>query len=174
MPSFINEFAANPQVLPALIIFLLLALPVFGYFYNKLMDKLNGQKHEHLSLYVVIGVAVTILAGGLISWLAALMYLVLFFLSGLPMVIGEFKRTEQNRSTAKAKVLRRKRLPYAANGCIEDAHDAAKETQRLLGVAMKYNGKNVESAIPLAEASHQINLALSKIVELKLIQKVDD
>jgi predicted membrane channel-forming protein YqfA (hemolysin III family) len=173
MGVFVNEFAANPQVLPALVVFLLLSLPTFGYFYNKLMDRLNG-RGEHMSLYVAIGCFVVLVFGSLISWRAALLYLFLFVLSGLPMIAGEFKRTEDRKTTSKTRSLRRKRLPYAANGCIEDAHDAAKEAQRLLGLAFKNNGKNPESSLPMAEASHHMNVVISKLVELKVIQNVDE
>jgi len=170
MGDFLNQFAANVQVLPALIIFMILVLPIFGYFYNKLMDQLTGRS-EHTSLYVAIGVGVTILAGALFSWKSAIMYFALFVCSGLPMIIGEFRRTEAKK--VKAKTVRRKRLPYAANGCIEDAHDALTEAQRLLGLAMRNNGKNVESAIPLAHASTELNRAIGKLVELRLIQNIE-
>jgi hypothetical protein len=174
MEGFMNEFAANPQVLPALIVFVTLALPTFGYFYNRLMDKLNGTK-EHLSLYVVGGVLVTLLAIGLFSWKAALIGAGCFALSGLPMITGEFKRTEEQKQTAKpSKAPRRKRLPYAANACIDDAYDAAREAHRLLGVAFKNNRQNPESSVPMAEASHQLTNAILKISELKMIQSGDE
>ncbi len=174
MDGFVNEFAANPQVLPALIVFIICALPTFGYFYNRLMDRLMNGNKERTSLYVAIGVFVTILFGGLVSWRASLMFLGLFALSGMPMIVGEFKRMDRRRETIHVKAMRRKRLPYAANGCIADAHDAAKEAQRLLTVAFKNNGKCVESSLPMSEASHQISLVISKLVELKLIQQVDE
>ena len=66
--------------------------------------------------------------------------------------------------------LRRKRLPYAVNGYIEDAYDAANAAQKLLDVAMKHNGKNVESAIPLAHASQEMSMVISNLVQVKLIQ----
>jgi hypothetical protein len=173
MEGFTNEFAANPQILPALIVFVSIALPIFGYFYNRLMDRLNGTK-EHTSLYVAIGVAVTLLAGGLFSWRAALMYAALFTLSGLPMIAGEFRRTEEKKAASKTRTLRRKRLPYAANGRIEDAYDSVKEAQRLIGLAFKNNGTEPKSAVPMAEASHQLSTALIKLMEVKAIQQVDE
>lgn len=165
MGDFLNEFAVNMSVLPALIVFAALGLPTFGYFYNRLIDKLGD--HEHISLYVAIGNFVTILVGSLFSWKAGLLFLGLFLLDGLPMIAGEYRRTHRK---SVEKTLRRKRLPYAANARIEDAYDALREAQRLVGVAMKHNGRNVEAALPLAEASSQINLALSRLVELKGIQ----
>lgn len=171
MEGFMNEFAVNPQVWPALLMFVLLALPIFGYFYNLLMDRLNGTK-EHMSLYVTGGVLVTLLAVGLFSWKAALISLGCFALSGIPMITGEFKRTEQQKTRKPAP--RRKRLPYAANACIEDAYDAAREAHRLLGVAFKNNGKSPESSLPMAEASHQLSDAIIKLLELKAIQMGDE
>ena len=168
MDKFLNEYVMNS--LPALIVFVVWLLPSFGYFYNKLMDRLTSRL-EHTSLYVAIGVAVTIAVGALFSWKAALMYLILFGLSGLPMIIGEFKRTERKIISAKAP--RRKRLPYAANGRIEDAYDYVKEGQRLIDVAMKNNGQNVESALPLAEATTVLNRALTNLMEVKMIQNVE-
>jgi hypothetical protein len=173
MEGFMNEFAVNPQVWPALVVFVLIALPVFGYFYNKLMDRLNGAR-EHMSLYVVGGVLVTLLAVGLFSWKAALISLGCFGLSGIPMIAGEFKRTDEKKQTARTRTLRRKRLPYAANGYISDAHDAAREAQRLLGVAFKNNGKCVESSLPMSQASHELSVVISKLVEVRLIQQDDE
>jgi len=167
MGDFLNEFAVN--LLPALTVFAMMGLPIFSHFYNQLMDKL-ANRSEHTSIYVAIGVAVTVVVGGLFSWKSALLYAILFGLSGMPMIIGEFRRTEVKVAE---KSLRRRRLPYAANGCIEDAHDAVKEAQRLIGVALKNNGKNVEAALSLAGASTEISLALSKLIELKSIQYVD-
>jgi hypothetical protein len=169
MDGFLNEFVGKLQALPALIVFVLLSLPTFGYFYNKLMDRILSRT-EHTSLYVVGGVAVTLAAGALFSWKSGLLYFLLFALSGLPMIVGEFRRTEQHNKTVRENKLRRKRLPYAVNGYIEDAYDAANAAQKLLDVAMKHNGKNVESAIPLAHASQEMSMVISNLVQVKLIQ----
>lgn len=166
MGDFLNEFAVN--LLPTLAVFSALSLPIFGYFYNRLMNRLHG-RNEHTSLFVAIGVSVTLLVSGLFSWRSMLLSFILFGLSGLPMIVGEFKRTEKTVHAP-----RRKRIPYAANGCIEDAHDAMKESLRLVCLAMKANGKNIESAIPLAHASTEINRAMAKIVELRLIQQIQE
>ena len=115
MGLFLNEFAAKlfwPLAVAAMFI-----LPIFGHFYNKLMDKLEG-KDEHTSLYVALGNLVTIGIASIFSWKAALLFLILFMADGTPMIFGEFKRTERR---AKKKTPRRKRIPYAANGRIDDA-----------------------------------------------------
>jgi len=169
--SFLNEFALN--LLIALVVFAGMGLPIFAIFYNRFIDN-RTDRNEHTSLYVAIGVLITLIVGGLFSWKAMILYLVLFGLSGLPMIVGEFQRTDRKHKERAARSVRRKRLPYAVNGRIEDAYDAMKEVQRLIGVAMKYNGKNVESAIPLAGATTEINLALSRLMEVKSIQLLEE
>lgn len=171
MGAFLNEFAAN--LLQTLAVFAVMFLPGFSYFYNGLMDRLS-HRGEHTSLYVAIGVSVTLLVGGLFSWKAMALYLVLFALSGVPMIVGEFKRTELRHHEETNITMRRKRLPYAANRIIADAHDAAREAQRLIGMALKSNGKNVETALQLAAVGAEVNEIISKMVELKLIQNVSE
>jgi hypothetical protein len=165
MGDFANEYAVN--LLPTLIVFTVMGLPTFGYFYNKLMDQLQWRT-EHTSLYVAIGEFAIIVFIALFSWKAALLSFAGNALAGVIMIVGEFKRTEAKKQ--QSKTLRRKRLPYAASGCIEDAHDAVKEAQRQLGLAFKANGENVKSALPMAQASHELSLALTKLMELKNIQ----
>lgn len=63
--DFLNEYAAKLQVFSPVIVAVIILLPVFGYFYNRLMDKLKGK--EHMSVYVAGGVLVTLGAGALIS-----------------------------------------------------------------------------------------------------------
>lgn len=74
--DFLNEYAAKLHVFLPLIVAVIILLPVFGYFYNRLMDKLKGK--EHMSVYVAGGVLVTLAAGAIISWKSALLFLVLF------------------------------------------------------------------------------------------------
>jgi hypothetical protein len=168
--SFFNQFAANPQVLPALIIFSILALPIFGYFYNRLMNKLDNE-HEHVSIYVALGVLVTLGVAALFSWKSALLLLSLFILDGTPMILGEFKRTEVR--VAEKRSPRRKRLPYAANGRIDDATMSIHEASRLLGMALKEKDITVR-ALQMATASHELNAAHTKLLELKMIQQIEE
>jgi len=158
--SFLNEFAAN--LILALAVFAVMGLPTFGFFYNRFIDK-RSDRNEHTSLYVAGGVMVTLLVGGLFSWKAMLLYAVLFFLSGFLMIAGEFERTT-----------RRKRYPYAATGRINDAYDNTKEALRLVALAMKNNGRNVETALPLAAATTEINKALILLNEVKNIQLLEE
>jgi len=165
MGDFVNEFAVN--LLPALTVFAVMGLPTFGYFYNLLMDRLHWRS-EHTSLYVAIGEFAIIVVIGLFSWKAAVLSFVGNALAGAFMIAGEFRRTEAKKLQGKS--LRRKRLPYAASGCIEDAYDAAQEAQRQLVIAFKSNGENVKCALPMAQASHELSIALTKLMELRNIQ----
>lgn len=169
MGNFLNEFLLNSDLFAAVIVFVAVALPVFGHFYNQFIDGLKSRT-EHTSLYVVGGVFVTIVAGALFSWKSALMFLVLFGLSGLPMIVGEFKRTDHRVRLARVTKNKRKRLPYVANALIEEAFDDVKEAQRLIDVAFKNNGMNVPSALAMADASQKLSKAVSSLVELKGIQ----
>ena len=168
--DFLNEFVANPTVFWALIVTVFFSLLIFGYFYNRLMDSLKGK--EHYSLYVACGVLVTIGAAALFSWKAGLLMLIPFLADGLPMIVGEFKRTHRLHEERK-KNPRRKRLPYAANGRIDDAAMAIKEAARLLGMTLKEKDPAVR-ALQLATASHELNEAQTKLLELKLIQQIEE
>lgn len=174
MGDFLNEFAVKSFSEVALTAFFM--LPIFGYFYNKWIDGLKGK--EHTSIYVVIGVLATLIMGALFSWKSALLYSVLFALSGLPMIFGDYARShradqEEKTKDVDEKKLRRKRLPYSANGMIADAYDASKEASRLLGMALR--SKNVEErALQIAEAIHEISIVSQKMVDLKLIQKGEE
>jgi hypothetical protein len=162
MDGFLNEFVPNLQ---AVIVFVVIAAPTFGYFYNRLMDNLKDE-HEHTSLYVAIGVAITLAFGALISWKASLLLLSIFTLTGLPMIVGEFLRTEKKRKS----VPRRKRLPYAANGLLDEAKMATNETHRLIGKALQASTPE-EIYKYLASASHELTTINNKIVEVKQIQE---
>jgi hypothetical protein len=162
MGAFLNEFDANLQT--GVIVFIVIAAPTFGYFYNRLMDNLKGES-EHTSLYVAIGVTITLAFGSLLSWKASLLLLSIFCLTGLPMIVGEYLRTERKRKTAP----RRKRLPYAANGMIDDAKIAATETHRLIGKALQSDTKE-EIYKSLAGASHELTTIANKLNEVKSIQ----
>src|SRR5512139_61181 len=81
MEGFVNEYVLNSQVWPALVVFVPIALLLFSYFYNRLMDHLASAR-EHLSLYVVGGVLVTLIGVGIFSWKAMLLCAACFALSG--------------------------------------------------------------------------------------------
>jgi len=169
--DFLNEFAANSSAFWALLVGAIFVLLIFGYFYNRLMDRLDDSD-EHTSLYVAIGVTVTIGVASIFSWKAGLLMLVFFAASGSPMITGEFNRTKVKKET-KEKTPRRKRLPYAANGRIDDATMSVKEASRLLGMSLKEKDGTVR-ALQLATASHELNNAHTKLLELKVIQQIEE
>jgi hypothetical protein len=155
MGAFSNEF--DVKLLIGLGVFALMAAPMFGYFYNKLMDRLDNE-HEHTSLYVAGGNLFTLLIGALISWKAALLFFVLFALDGMPMVVGEFKRTHR-----KMKSPRRKRMPYAANGLLDEAKMASEQARKLIG-------KTDVTKDDLRLIEHELSTITLKIMEVKQIQ----
>lgn len=159
MGSFLNEYVLNPQVLFPLGIAIFFLLIIFGYFYNRLMDSLKGK--EHTSLYVVGGVLVTIAAAALISWKSALLFIVLFLLDGIPMIIGEFKRTHRQEKQQ----VRRRRMPYVANALIDEAKMASQEINRLIGKAIKEEDWKI-----VAQLTIENTVILLKLTELKNIQ----
>jgi len=158
MGDFGNEYAAKLHILLPLIVGIVIVLPVFGYFYNRLMDRLRGK--EHTSLYVAGGVLITIAAGALISWKSALLFLALFTLDGVFMVAGEFRRTERKAQRSKT---RRARLPYAANAIIDDIKMSANQMHRTLG--------NVSDPQYTFKMQRDLTTVLLKIEELKDIQE---
>lgn len=161
MNGFVNEFDANLQV--GITVAIVILAPVFGYFYNRLMDLLA--ENEHTSLYVAIGVAVNLFMAALVSWKSSVLLFVLFILTGMPMIIGEFART-----TRKVKTQRRKRLPYAANGILDEAKMATTEAHKLLGKAISADNDNERMKL-LAAVGHEISTSILKITEVKQIQE---
>lgn len=160
MGIFLNEFDANLQT--GVIVFIVIAAPTFGYFYNRLMDVLR--EHEHTSIYVAIGVSVTLVFGALISWKAAILYSVLFLLDGLPMIVGEYRRTEKSKRKP-----RRKRLPYAANGILDECKIASVVAHEKLVRASTCN--SLEEICKLQrDAALELNTITSKLAEVRQIQ----
>lgn len=160
--EFSNELTPNWQV--AIAVFVLMAAPVFGYFFNRVVHNLG--EHEHTSFYVVIGVFVTIALGGLISWRATLLMFILFSLTGLPMITGEFERSAKKAKKTDQKPERgRKRLPYAANGLIDDIKMSAVEMQRHLTQFLESN-----EAKKINQVQAEVTNILLKSTELKNIQ----
>lgn len=156
MGAFGNEF--DVKLLIGIGVFVTMAAPIFGHFYNKVMDRLDHE-HEHTSLYVAGGNLFTLFIGSLISWKAAALFLFLFILDGLPMIIGEFKRTEK-----KLKTPRRKRMPYAANGLLDEMKMASEQARRCIG-------KPEVTKDDLRLIEHEIATISLKIMEVKSIQE---
>ena len=169
--DFLNEYAANSPLFWAMVVGAIFCLLIFGYFYNRLMDHLKDGD-EHTSLYVAIGVSVTLIFVSIFSWKAGLLSLGFFSASGIPMIFGEFRRTNE-RVEERKRTPRRKRLPYAAIGRIDDATMDVKEASRLLGMAIREKDTAVR-ALQLAQASHELNDAHTKLLEVKVIQQIEE
>jgi len=161
MGNFGNEYVANLQIALPLAVAIIFLLIIFGYFYNRLMDSLNGK--EHSSLYVAGGVIITVGAAALISWKSALLFTVLFILDGIFMIAGEFKRTEKKHRSSP----RRKRMPYVANGLLDEAKMAITEARNRLGKGIKNGGVTSED---LHVIEHELNTVNLKILEVQHIQ----
>jgi hypothetical protein len=62
---------------------------------------------------------------------------------------------------------------YAANGRIDDAAMCVKEASRLLGMCLKEKDGTAR-ALQIATASHELNDAQVKLLELKMIQQIEE
>ncbi len=161
MGSFGNEFDVKLQIGIGVAVFIL--APVFGYFYNRFID--TRRDGEHTSLWVAVGVTITIILAALISWKSAVLMCILFALTGLPMIIGDIQRNDARAKKAKS-TRGRKRLPYAANGLIDEARMAVTD---MINHLSKFIETNDNKYLHLA----QIILArlVSILSELKGIQE---
>lgn len=161
--AFLNEYVTNPQVFIPLVVFASMFLPVFGVFYNRLMDKLDKNSEEYKSLWVAIGNLITISVTALFSWKAALLVLALFILDGSPMIIGDFKREDQRKSAPRVK-----RFPYKVNAFLDDIKMAGSEARNILGKAIKT--ERDLSPKEMTALEHEINEVLLKVMEINVIQ----
>jgi len=150
MGDFLNGFVQDPQNFWTAIASVVVALAIFGWRYNKWMDDLGEDKDGYTALLVALGVVVTQLGVAVISWRAAVLGVALYFADGLFMIFGDIRRSlTKRKKDAKKKAPRRKPLPYAAAGLIDDALIALSEAQRemkaLLGVCFgeNYGRENV-------------------------------
>ena len=89
------------------IIGVFLGLVLFGVFYNTLVAWLEEKAYIEgfVSLSVAAGVAVTLAGVALISWPAALLVLVCFVASGLPMIVGSIVRYIQQRANSQKQII---------------------------------------------------------------------
>lgn len=78
------------------------ALLLFGIIYNFGIGKFPWLEHRRPAEQVVIGVSVTLLAGGfVIGWHEIIVICILFAGSGLPMLIGSWVRAAHDDNQAK-------------------------------------------------------------------------
>jgi NhaP-type Na+/H+ or K+/H+ antiporter len=79
-----------------------LGLLLFGVSYNLLVEYFQKRTQRYTAELVVGGVIITVLVSGfLIGWDKALIVLVCFVASGLPMIVGSWFRTARDEEAAK-------------------------------------------------------------------------
>lgn len=83
---------------------ILFALILFGILYNMLVDFLDSRRYSegYLSLLVAFGVFFTLAGIAFISWAIALIALLGFAASGLPMMVGSISRYMRKRAHEQA------------------------------------------------------------------------
>jgi hypothetical protein len=172
MGDFLNQFAANPLIFWPLVVSIPLALVIFGYWYNGVVAR---DRHARRSLYVIIGVLVTLGAAALFSWKAALITLILFACSGLFMAIGDYQRRHEAQAAEACPVVTHaKRGSYKINGLADDAASAAEETSRHLTQAIKRRGTETELLSALSLAQGELTTIRLRINEIRQINKLGE
>ena len=84
------------------VIRVLIGLLIFGVLYNWAVEWLEcrGYDEGYTSFLVVVGVLVTLVGVALLDWQAALLTVVAFVCSGVPMILGSWWRHVQARRRA--------------------------------------------------------------------------
>ena len=73
---------------------------MFGAAYNYFVGSLEERKDGYLAMLVAAGVGITLVGVAIISWQAATLVLACFFMSGIPMIVGEISRSVERREKA--------------------------------------------------------------------------
>ena len=101
----------NPAQMPLEIALVALVELLFGLGYNVLVGWLFRHRLMHVSISVVIGVAVTLLIPALVwfrllmpFWQAGLLLLICFAASGTPMIVGSMRRTVNKDGKKRRKI----------------------------------------------------------------------
>jgi hypothetical protein len=123
MGEFVNGFVKDAQTFWLLSGAGLLILVIFSALFNRWVADLGDRKIGYTALLVAVGNVVTLLIVAVISWKAAGIVLVAFIASGMVMIVGDVERSHEKREqAAKNARPRRKALPYAACGLIDEAN----------------------------------------------------
>lgn len=77
-------------------------------------------------------------------------------------------RLKQQMKSVPEKQVRRRRMPYAANGLLDEAKMAGTEARNVLGKAIKKNGGMTHEDMHVIE--HELNTVMLKIIEVQQIQ----
>lgn len=79
-----------------------LLLLLFGVSYNLVVERFQKRTQRYTAELVVFGVIVTLVASGfIIGWEHALIVMILFAASGIPMIVGSWIRTARDEEEAK-------------------------------------------------------------------------
>lgn len=163
--EFLNGFATDTRVLAPVALLLVGILILFSILYNKWMGELGDKKRGYTALLVALGNLVTLAAVAVISWKAAAVTVVAFAISGLAMIAGDVARGQAQREQA-AHVNgrpRRKALPYAAAGLVDEAlmllADAQRAIKRMLAGDLE--------AARIGLVGMQITEAVTKLTEAR-------
>lgn len=168
MIPFFNKYVEDAHTLAILAGSGIAFLSIFSVLYNRWMDDLGEKKRGYTALLVAAGNAINLGVVAAISWRAALVVLAAFFVSGLAMILGDIRR-ETKRREAESKINRRPRrksLPYAAAGLVDDAAMLVSDAQRELKRAL--DGK-LDPA-KLGKAGISMTEALGKLAEARRVE----
>ncbi len=78
----------------------LFGLFMFGAAYNYFVGALQERTDGYLGMLVAVGVGITLVGVAIVSWQAAILVLACFFMSGIPMIVGEISRSIKSRDKA--------------------------------------------------------------------------
>ena len=143
-------------------------LALFSVIYNHWMDTLGEKKQGYTALLVALGNGITLLAVATISWKAAALVAVAFIVSGAAMITGDIRRGSRQRDeqAVKQQRPRRKALPYAAAGLIDDAIMTLAQVER--GLVAVLEGKSDDRKIGLMALA--IKDASAKLSEARKVE----
>jgi hypothetical protein len=167
MGQFLNSFAQDPQSFWTAVAAVIAALGLFSWQYNAWIGRLGEKKKGYLGLLVAAGTLVILLGMAVISWKSAVLGLIFFAAGGSIMILGDIGRSVQERERTSAKKGdRRKPLPYAAAGLIDEASMSLAEAQRDLRAVLAGKGDDKKlGLIALSLAS-----AIQKLSEAKKVE----
>lgn len=168
MGQFLNEYAQDVHVLVPVALAALAVLAVFSLLFNQWVGGLGVKKDGYTALLVAIGVTITLILVAVISWKASILVVLAFVASGSMMIIGDVRRTINQREAevAEAKHPRRKALPYVAAGLIDEAIMLLAQVER--GMKAHLEGKSDDRKAGLMALA--VKESVSKLQEARRVE----
>ena len=169
MGQFLNEFATDTRVLVPVALASLAVLAVFSVLFDHWVGNLASEKKiGYSAILVALGNIVTLLMVAIISWKAAILVGLAFIASGFMVIIGDVNRSHNTRKQAVlvASKPRRKALPYAACGLIDDAIILLSNVE--WGMRSVLEGKSDDRKIGLIALN--VKEAIIKLTEARKIE----